>query len=502
MSAEQNEIKSAIRLPSVLAIGFTGHRSLPDEAASRKLVCDFLRDQKAAIAGIVYGVSSAAAGGDLLFAESCVQLEIPLRVLLPLPQERFRDDFDTVTWLRVEQVLSKAVSVEVTGDRGLRDEDYYQCGIETVQQSQLMVALWDGEPARGMGGTQEIVSFARKMGRPVVWFHSVTGFKQVFNEPALRELEKLQDRELDFLNGLPDDGGTLLTDSSTELATAWLEKVDKSASRFAPQVRRLSSIPIVCTAAAAFFSGAGLKMPHPDTWLAIGTGLGITAAALPFALRLQPRQVLWARARTAAEVCRSRLALWGAPTFEEAIGPEIVPELSGMLMSLKLLKAFDSSRSSVSIDEFKERYRKERVSGQLGYFSRHAEQSADQARRYRVVSWVCIGLAILIAGWLWVMGMAFKNTHLFPGQRWLSIAVSALFQLATISGALLIVHDCERRQRRYRELHDWLKEWDAELDALRTWPTVLKVAGRIERALLVELLEWKSLVRNVKLPRN
>jgi hypothetical protein len=80
--------------------------------------------------------------------------------------------------------------------------------------------------------------------------------------------------------------------------------------------------------------------------------------------------------------------------------------------------------------------------------------------------------------------------------------VSALFQLATISGALLIVHDCERRQRRYRELHDWLKEWDAELDALRTWPTVLKVAGRIERALLVELLEWKSLVRNVKLPRN
>jgi len=40
-------------------------------------------------------------------------------------------------------------------------------------------------------------------------------------------------------------------------------------------------------------------------------------------------------------------------------------------------------------------------------------------------------------------GMAFKNTHLFPGQRWLSIAVSALFQLATISGALLIVHDAK-----------------------------------------------------------
>ena len=502
MPAHRNEIKSAIRLPSVLAIGFTGHRSLPDETKSRKLICDFLQGQKASSSGKVYGVSSAAAGADLLFAESCIQLEIPLRVLLPLAEEEFRKDFDQAAWPRVEQVLSKAVSVEVTGNREIRAERYYECGIETVQQSQMMIALWDGEPSRGLGGTQEIVAFAKKMGKPVIWFHSETGIIEIFNQPALRRLQTFQDPELDFLNRLPDAGGTLLTDSSADLAVAWLEKIDKNASRFAPQVRRLSSIPIVCTAAAAFFSGAGMKMPHADTWLAIGTGLGVTAAVLPIALRLQPRQVLWARTRTAAEVCRSRLALWGAPTFEEPIGPEIVPELSGMLMSLKLLKALDSSRSALTIDEFKERYRKERVSGQLEYFSRHAAQSAGQAKRYRLASWVSIGLAILIAGCLWVMGMEFKGTHLIPGQRWLSISVSALFQIATIAGALLVVHDCERRQRRYRELHDWLKEWDAELDALRTWPTVLKVAGRIERALLVELLEWKSLVRNVKLPRN
>jgi hypothetical protein len=98
--------------------------------------------------------------------------------------------------------------------------------------------------------------------------------------------------------------------------------------------------------------------------------------------------------------------------------------------------------------------------------------------------------------------MEFKNAPWFHGERWVALAIPAFFQLATISGALLIVHDCERRQRRYRELSNWLQEWDMELDGLRTWPTVLKVAGRIERALLVELLEWKSLVRNIKLPRN
>ena len=157
-------MNSAIRLPTVLAIGFTGHRGIPDETKSRQLICDFLQERKATTPGIFYGLSSVAAGGDLLFAESCLKLGIPLRVLLPVPEEYFRKDFDDATWSRAEQVLRKAVSVQVSvqviGDNQLREERYYECGIETVQQSQLLVALWDGQPSRGLGGTEEIVSFA------------------------------------------------------------------------------------------------------------------------------------------------------------------------------------------------------------------------------------------------------------------------------------------------------------------------------------------------------
>jgi hypothetical protein len=501
MPLHQNETKSLIRLPSVLAVGFTGHRSLPDEAKSRDLIRGFLRERKAKTSAIVYGVSSAAAGGDLLFAECCLELEIPLRILLPLSKDEFRKDFDAAGWTRAEEVMSKAVSVDVTGNRVTRNEAYYECGIETVQQSQIMIALWDGELSRGMGGTQEIKDFAQEMGKPVIWIHSVTGAMQILNEPALRALDRLEDTELDFLNGLPDGDVTLSSDSRKELAEAWLKKTDGNASRLAPQVRRLSSIPIAYTAAAAFFSAAGLKMPHPNTWLAIGTGLGITAAALPFVLRLDRRQMLWARTRTAAEVCRSVMALWAAPVQEEVIGGEIIPELAGTLRSLNLLKSLDGSSNTVSLDEFKADYRRERIADQIGYFSRNAERSAQRGKKYRTFSLICIGLAIVIAGLVFAIGLEFKQASLVRTTNWLSVGVSALFQLATIAGALLIVHDCERRQRRYREFQNWLEEWDAELASLRTWPTVLKVAVRIERALLVELLEWKSLVRNVKLPR-
>ena len=121
MTDHANATGPSIRLPATLAIGFTGHRKLPDESKSRKLVYDFLSDRKTAAPGLIYGVSSVAAGADLLFCESCLQLEIPLHVLLPMPAEEFRHDFDLETWARAAEVMRQAVSVEVTERYILRE---------------------------------------------------------------------------------------------------------------------------------------------------------------------------------------------------------------------------------------------------------------------------------------------------------------------------------------------------------------------------------------------
>ena len=497
MTPEASATGPSIRLPATLAIGFTGHRALKDEAMCRKSILDFLAKRKESTPGMVYGVASVAAGGDLLFAESCIQLAVPLCVLLPLPVEQFRKDFDEVTWSRAEQVLKKAASVEVTGGNQSREECYYECGIETVQRSRLLLALWDGNSSHGLGGTEDVVTFARGISKPVVWLHSVTGDIQVFNEKTEKEL--LDDAELYFLNSLPDVHATVDTSKPEDLVRTWFRKVDDSATRFAPQVRRLAAIPIVCTAAAALFTGAGSWAHTLGTWLAIGSVLGIMAAVLPAILRLYQRQISWARARTAAEVCRSVLAFWNTPTPYEAIGPEVVPELSGVLMSLDFLKMLDRERSEASLEEFKRRYRQERVSGQIAYFLDHAAQSAAEAHRYRVTIWACVGLAAVADLWLFVTSNAVGRFDPGPWRSWLALGASIAFQVATVAGALLAVNDCDRRRQRYRELYQQLGKWDAQLEALRTWPSVLRVAGRIERALLAELIEWRSLIRNQKL---
>jgi len=485
-----------IHLPNTVAIGFTGHRALEDEVRCRKAIFDFLQGQKQSASGLVYGISSVAAGGDLLFAESCIQLALPLRVLLPLPADEFRKDFDEKSWSRAEQVLGQAASVEVIGRSPSRQECYYECGIETVHQSRLLLALWNGLPAEGLGGTEDVVSFAKGVGRPVVWLHSTTGDVRRFNAESEKEL--MDDPELEFLNHLPDPEAPFETDKPEALARAWFRKVDGSASRLAPQFRRLAAIPILFTAAAALVSGAASRGHGVGTWMTVGTALGILAAALPAALRLNQRQVLWVRTRTAAEVCRSVLAFWTTPAPYEAIGPEVIPELSGVLMSLNLLKMLDRGRREVALEEFKRRYRQERVANQIAYFFDHAAQSSAEALRFRAATWASVGFASLLNAWLFLSAHTIANLGPGPWKQWLALGASIGFQMATVAGALLAVNDCDRRRERYRELHEQLQKWDAQLEALRTWPSVLRVSGRIERALLAELIEWRSLIRNPK----
>jgi hypothetical protein len=488
---------SSVQLPTTLAIGFTGHRKIADESKCRDAIRKILLEWIEKAPGVVYGVTSAAVGGDLLFAETCAELKLPIRVFLPLPKEQFREDFDEPAWARAECVFRNALSVEITGAGEKLTERYYECGIETVQQSQLLIALWDGRPSQGLGGTADMVHFAREQGRPVVWIHSETGAVQQFNETS----EILNDPEMRFLNALPDPDVELLAGFPHDLANAWCVKLDENASRVAPQFRRMAAIQIFCTAAAAVLSGKTAYTGSSVVWLWMGTALGIMAASLPTVMRLGRRQVAWTRVRTAAEICRSCLALWRTPALYEVVGPEVVPDLAGMLASLNFLKMSDRGARANTLEEFKRLYRRERVQHQIVYFSRHAQHAAAWARRYRIVTWAS---TILAAGLnFWLLLNAHGLNHSISGRMRpeLALLVAISFQIATVAGSLVVINDYVRRRDRYRELHRMLLQWDKQLELSETWSTTLRIASTAEKALLAELIEWRSHIRNQKLPQ-
>lgn len=483
----------AVELPTLLIIGFTGHRQLPDESRARTWITAFLREQQGKSSRVVCGLSSLAAGGDLLFAEACIQLGIPLRVLLPMPVEQFREDFDEPSWARVVHAMEAAIAVEVTGNNSSREARYYECGIRTSQQCDVLLALWDGESSRGLGGTGQIVSFAKAQGRAIYWLHSTTGAIQ---EPN-RGLPD-RDPELDYLNALPEAEKVPETHTPLMLAEAWFRKVDASASVASPQVRRLTAIPILGTAAAALLSAIGPLSVYKPVWVVTGSALGLAALVLPEVMNLNSRHVTWARLRTAAEIARSNLALWKTPGRYSVVAPEIIPELSGMIASLNYLKSKDTPRSD--LEQFKHAYREGRIQDQIRYFSGHARRSHARATQTRTAVIAAVIVAQIVSAGIVLGEVGFQPYEAW--KDWLTLSATILFQVATVAGAVLVVNDYRRRRHRYRELESRLREWDTLIAQAQTWPVALQIVESVERALLAELIEWRSLIRHNKLPHN
>jgi hypothetical protein len=44
-------------------------------------------------------------------------------------------------------------------------------GRAVVDRSSVLIAVWDGQPSRGLGGTADVVTYARQRGVPitVIW---------------------------------------------------------------------------------------------------------------------------------------------------------------------------------------------------------------------------------------------------------------------------------------------------------------------------------------------
>jgi len=161
----------------------------------------------------------------------------------------------------------------------------------------------------------------------------------------------------------------------------------------------------------------------------------------------------------------------------------------------------DRAARHCKLAEFKREYRASRVQDQIAYFSRHANHAAARARRYRIVTWISTSIAAGLNFWLLLNAHGVNHWISTSLRPQLALSVAILFQIATVAGALVVVNDYVRRRDRYRELHRMLVQWDKQLELCETWPIALRIATTVEKALLAELIEWRSHIRNQKLPQ-
>lgn len=161
-------------LPS-LTIGISGHR--PNrmhvgevEIARRlRIVLTALRTGSRERKRVA--VSALAEGSDRLFAEAALDLGYELRVILPFQSADYETTFgDAATTPLYSALLAKATEVtELPGTLDCATVAYEAVGRATVEASEILVAVWDGKGAAGRGGTPEIIEYAVRTARPVIW---------------------------------------------------------------------------------------------------------------------------------------------------------------------------------------------------------------------------------------------------------------------------------------------------------------------------------------------
>ncbi len=151
-----------------IVVGVTGHRSLRTQDLSmlravvsaqlEKLIVSYPNSQFVML-------NSIASGADTLCAMVALELGIRLICPLPMPIEEYRKDFTGTDATSFDALILQAERLFVVPDNGLspnltRDEHYMNSGRYIARHSCLLLALWDGMPAKPDGcGTAETVSF-------------------------------------------------------------------------------------------------------------------------------------------------------------------------------------------------------------------------------------------------------------------------------------------------------------------------------------------------------
>lgn len=157
-----------------ITLAITGHRDMIETDELKKEVNEYLEnvitenlDKEVTL------LSPLADGADRFVARLFLEKQkeyksLSLVVPMPFKQERYMEDFDEASKKEFLEFLNEAD--EVFEVEHVTDSEYLDVGRYVVDESEILLALWDGTFNGKVGGTGDIVEYARNAGCEVVHF--------------------------------------------------------------------------------------------------------------------------------------------------------------------------------------------------------------------------------------------------------------------------------------------------------------------------------------------
>ena len=175
-------------VPFVLSVGVTGHRAevLPASGvaglrAQIRATLELIERSGANLLEIerdcfapgpcrLRFVSPIADGADQIAAEVALDLGWELQTILPFDRSAYRSSLGNEdARRRFDELLGRSASLlELPGNPHNGLDAYVMTGRATVAHCDVLIAVWDGLPPRGRGGTGEVVQLALSRGTAII----------------------------------------------------------------------------------------------------------------------------------------------------------------------------------------------------------------------------------------------------------------------------------------------------------------------------------------------
>ena len=146
-------------------VGITGHQRL-DDSDTWGWVESAIDDELNAMVPPLIAVSSLAIGADQLFVSLVARRSGQIYAVIPFPD--YERTFGAQNVGAYRRILATAISVEILQTPGTDEDAYLAAGRRVVELSDLMIAVWNGHPAKGKGGTADIVAYAAESSVPLI----------------------------------------------------------------------------------------------------------------------------------------------------------------------------------------------------------------------------------------------------------------------------------------------------------------------------------------------
>jgi hypothetical protein len=542
MSESGSPATAQSTVPPRLRIGVTGHRTvtgdhpglLPEIAKAIEYITQMLAVDPGRLRTgypgqpeqgdiILTAVSSLAEGADRIVAcEILKRAGTELEVVFPLPREDYVQDFNSPESVeQFDKLSANAVQTDVMRAARSRQQAYEQAGRAVVDRSDAMIVVWDGQPARGRGGTAEIYTYAQRRQKPVLLIRvddhsSVLDARQL---PRSAEgtiplppdsMKRLDQYNHERLAGTgPDGSSPLLIEPGSrpgleceagqiEYFSRHFARADLLARRF--QSRRLWAMRALYILAPAALLVVAAQVDfapdHPHyAWYEFGILVFVTLVLA--ATRLRRWHERWISARYLAEQIRSLmfLGLTGivtpersvSATYRQTIGEAGWTERAASEIWFARPRDVPPTDISLLIEVLCEEW----IKKQQEYHQKVNEAFRRRSNVIQAAAVVLFALSALFA-LLHSLDVGSSGHSPFKGWDFLAIAIPAI---AGALGSYGAQRDYLRHAERSKLFASVLDDAVTRLMSVRDLADIQQTALSVSRAMRSEATDWYSVVR-------